>query len=684
VSVRRTLTPNLQRSSSSPPTTDGASGIATDARRVVIDQVRPIVDCGRLPAKATAGQPLPVSAVLVADGHDPLLGWVWHGPPVRQALEPGSRPARWQEVALDPLGNDRYMAWVTPSQVGDWAFAVVGVPDEYGAWLRDLRIRIEAGQNVELDLEEGARMAEGRAAAATPGDQRALRALAAQLRQRAGPAVRLRHAEREPAIALMRRTAARSRATIAGPLPLWVDRDRAGFSAWYEMFPRSEGARPPRSGTFDSAARRLPDIAAMGFDVLYLPPIHPIGRTHRKGRNNALECAPDDPGSPWAIGASEGGHTAIHPDLGTVADFDHFVASARTAGLEVALDYALQSSADHPWVREHPQWYRHRADGSVRYAENPPKRYQDIYPFDFDTEDRENLWAALRDVMLFWISHGVRIFRVDNPHTKPFRFWQWLIRTIHGSHPDVLFLAEAFTRPAVMQRLAKLGFSQSYTYFTWRNSKWELSEYLYELSQSEEVDWFRPNFWVNTPDILHDTLQRGGLPAFRLRAALAAITCPSWGMYSGYELGENIPLREGSEEYLDSEKYQLRPRDWNQPQSLAPFIATLNAIRRRHRGAIGQLGTLRLHHIENDEMLCVSRATPARDDVLLLVVNLDPHHAREATTWLDLASLGIPADRPFQAYDELGGATYTWQGPNNYVRLDPAVTPAHVLHLRPL
>lgn len=684
MSVRRTLTPNLQRSSSSRPTTDGAPGIPADPRRVVVDQVRPVVDCGDLPAKATAGQPLPVSAVLVADGHDPLLGWVWHGPRVGQPLEMGSRPLRWEEVALEPLGNDRYRAWVTPSEVGDWAFAVVGMADEYGAWLRDLRIRIEAGQDASLDLEEGARMAEGRAATAPPGDQHALRTLAGQLRQRAGPGVRLRHAERDAVIALMRRTADRRRATIAGPLPLWVDRDRAGFSAWYEMFPRSEGAQPGRSGTFATAARRLPDVAAMGFDVLYLPPIHPIGRTHRKGRNNSLECGPDDPGSPWAIGGPEGGHTAVHPDLGTIADFERFVAAARNAGLEVALDYALQSSADHPWVREHPQWYRHRADGSVRYAENPPKRYQDIYPFDFDTEDREHLWAALRDVMLFWISHGVRVFRVDNPHTKPFRFWQWLIRDVHEHHPDVLFLAEAFTRPAVMQRLAKLGFSQSYTYFTWRNSKWELSEYLHELSQSEEVDWFRPNFWVNTPDILHDTLQRGGLPAFRLRATLAAITCPSWGMYSGYELGENVPLREGSEEYLDSEKYQLRPRDWNQPQSLAPFISTLNAIRQRHRGAIAQLSTLRLHHIENDEMLCVSRATPARDDVVLLIVNLDPHHVREATTWLDLASLGIPADRPFQAYDELGGATYVWQGPRNYVRLDPAVTPAHVLHLRPL
>ncbi|TMF14248.1 MAG: alpha-1,4-glucan--maltose-1-phosphate maltosyltransferase [Chloroflexi bacterium] len=654
-----------------------------DPRRVVVDRVRPLVDCGLLPAKATAGLPLPISAVLVADGHDPLLGWVWHGPPLPQLRDATALPRGWREVSLDPQGNDRYAGWITPTQVGDWAFAVGGVPDDYGAWLRDLRIRIEAGQDTSLDLEEGAIMAERRhREGVAAADQRALVMLAGQLRAGAAPSARLHQAERPQAVALMRRTADRSRATIAGPFPVWVDRERAGFSAWYEMFPRSEGSRPSRSGTFRTASQRLPAIAAMGFDVVYLPPIHPIGRTHRKGRNNSLECGPDDPGSPWAIGATEGGHTAVHPELGTLDDFELFLSEARSAGLEVALDYALQTSADHPWVHEHPAWFRHRADGSVRYAENPPKRYQDIYPFDFDTDDRDALWAALREVMLFWIARGVRLFRVDNPHTKPLRFWEWLIRDIHARHPDVLFLAEAFTRPAVMQRLAKLGFTQSYTYFTWRNSKWELSEYLHELSQTEEADWFRPNFWVNTPDILHATLQRGGLPAFRLRAVLAAITCPSWGMYSGYELGENIPLREGSEEYLDSEKYQLRPRKWDQPQSLAPFIAKLNAIRNKHREAIAQLSTLRLHHVDNEEMLCVSRAAPDRDDVLLLVLNLDPYATREATTWLDLAALGIPAERPFEAHDELGGATYTWQGPRNYVRLDPAVAPAHVLHLR--
>jgi starch synthase (maltosyl-transferring) len=461
-----------------------------------------------------------------------------------------------------------------------------------------------------------------------------------------------------------------------------VERELAGFSAWYEMFPRSEGASPPRGGTFRSAAARLPAIAAMGFDIVYLPPIHPIGRSFRKGRNNSPEASADDVGSPWAIGAAEGGHTAVHPGLGTLDDFTAFRAEAERQGLEVALDYALQCSPDHPWVTEHPEWFSHRADGSIRYAENPPKRYQDIYPLDFGTSDRAGLWRALRDVVLFWVGHGVQVFRVDNPHTKPFAFWEWLIGETHRADPDVVFLAEAFTRPAVMQRLAKLGFSQSYTYFTWRNTKAELADYLTELSQTERVDWFRPNFWVNTPDILHAYLQHGGPAAFKVRAVLAALTCPSWGMYSGYELGESVALTEGSEEYLDSEKYQLRPRDWDRPGTLAPYIARLNEIRRRHREAISLLPTLRVQEVKNGSMLGVSRMSLTRDDVLLVVVNLDPHHPQEATVWLDLETLGLPADTPFEAHDELSGATYVWRGAENYVRLDPAHEPAHVLHLR--
>ena len=655
--------------------------------RVVIEAVRPSVDGGAHPAKGAVGLPVQVSAIVIADGHDRLLAWVRHGPPRTSAGSPSSKsPRGWRELPLESAGNDLYRTSFVPDKVGPWSFEVIGVPDDYGSWLRDLRLRFDDGQDVALELEEGALMAEHRAArkGVSAADATALATLANALRQGAGPGARVAAAERAAAVALMRRTIDRTEAALAGPFPLWIDRELGAFSAWYEFFPRSEGAAPHHPGTLRTAKARLPAIARMGFDVVYLPPIHPIGSTHRKGANNSLEPGPEDPGSPWAIGAAAGGHTAIHPDLGTIKDFDAFVAAAGKAGLEVALDYALQCSPDHPWVTEHPQWFRHRADGSIRYAENPPKRYQDIFPINFETADREALWDALRDVMLFWISHGVRVFRVDNPHTKPLPFWEWLIEQVHESHPDVLFLAEAFTRPAVMRRLAKVGFTQSYTYFTWRNTKEELAEYLTELSSAEMVDYFRPNFWVNTPDILHAFLQRGGPGAFRLRLILAALTAPSWGMYSGYELYENIAVREDSEEYLNSEKYQVRIRDWNDPRSLAPMIEAVNGIRRRHREAIALLRTLHVHHIDSEHMLCVSRMSDDGSDVLLIIVNLDSHSAHEATTWLDLAALGIPADTPFAAHDELTGATYSWWGPANYVRLDPVYQQAHVLHLRPL
>jgi starch synthase (maltosyl-transferring) len=654
-----------------------------DRRRVVIEHVRPQVDSGEFPAKATRGLPLRVTARAFVDGHDPLLTWVWHWPGDSPLL-PEAPPRGLVEVAMEAEPQDWYGAWITATKLGVWSFAVVGLPDAWGGWARDLAIRFSAGQDVELDLADGAAIADARSMqeGISKADRRAAATLAMKLAAPTRVEARLQLATRDTTMALMRRTSDLSHASIAGPFQLWVDREAAGSSAWYEMFPRSEGALPPKSGTLRLAQDRLPAIAAMGFSVVYLPPIHPIGITHRKGPNNVTECGPGDPGSPWAIGAAAGGHTSVHPDLGTLADFDRFVEAAKSSGLEVALDYALQCSPDHPWVTEHPAWFRHRSDGSIRYAENPPKRYQDIYPIDFETDDSANLWEALASVMRFWIARGIRIFRVDNPHTKPFAFWEWLIAEIRREHPDVILLAEAFSRPAVMQRLAKIGFTQSYTYFTWRNSAWELGQYLTELSQTELTDWFRPNFWVNTPDILHATLQHGGPPAFRIRAVLAAITCPSWGMYSGYELCESTPLREGSEEYLDSEKYQLKPRDWSEPRSLAPFIGRLNQIRAAHRGAIAQLSTLRVHHVNDDAMLCVSRATANKEDVVLLIVNLDPHHPHEATTWLDLEALGVSADRPFEVHDELGGGTFTWQGPVNYVRLDPSQQPAHILHVR--
>ena len=647
--------------------------------RAVVERVRPVVDCGCLPAKAAVGLPLEVSADIVADGHDLLMAEVRHGPALGRRSDAAGVP-------LANVGNDRWAGWLTPVAPGPYEFAITAMPDAYGTWLRDLRLRHQAGQDITVEREVGALLVEeARGRPRLPrADATALRRLRDAVRdRRAGADSVIATAGAADALALMRRNADWSRAAVAGPFPLVVERERATFSAWYEMFPRSEGSDGRRSGTLARAQRRLPAIAAMGFDVVYLPPIHPIGVTGRKGRNNALTAAQHDPGSPWAIGSAAGGHTAVHPDLGTLDDFDAFVDAAQRCGLEVALDFAIQCSPDHPWVREHPAWFAHRPDGSIRYAENPPKRYQDIYPIDFATSDRAALDQALLDVLLFWVDHGVRIFRVDNPHTKPLPFWAWIIPELRRRHPEVLLLSEAFTRPKLMQRLAKLGFTQSYTYFTWRNTKTELSEYLTELSQTELVDWLRPNFWVNTPDILHETLQRGGPAAFRMRAVLAALTCPSWGMYSGYELGENVPLRAGSEEYLDSEKYQYRPRDWDSAASLAAFITRLNDIRRRHEAAIAQLRTLRLHSIANEQLLCVSRMDHEHRDVLLVVVNLDPFSPQEATTWLDLEALGIPADRPFDAHDELTGATYVWWGPCNYVRLDPAEQPAHVLHLCP-
>jgi starch synthase (maltosyl-transferring) len=644
--------------------------------RVVVEHVRPSVDCGELPAKAAEGQAVMVSADVFADGHDMLVAWVRHG-------RVGARQR--DEVPMTAVGNDHWQALFTPARLGAWEFEIVGLVDEYGTWLRDLRVRIDAGQDVAVEFAVGAQMVERRLADGSlrTADRTALSKLLAVLRDDApSDGVRLAEASRLQVVGLMQRTADRREATVSRPYPLWVDRELGTFSAWYEMFPRSEGAHDGAGGTFVTAAERLPGIAQMGFDVVYLPPIHPIGTTFRKGPNNTLESSPSDPGSPWAIGSPAGGHTAVNPDLGTLDDFDVFVRRAGENGLEVALDYALQCSPDHPWVREHPRWFKHRPDGTIRYAENPPKRYQDIYPIDFDTDEREALWNALRDVVLFWVARGVTVFRVDNPHTKPIAFWQWLISEVHAKHPEVIFLAEAFTRPRVMQRLAKVGFSQSYTYFTWRNAKWELEEYLRELSQTEVVDWFRPNFWVNTPDILHAFLQYGGPPAFRLRMVLAALSVPSWGMYSGYELYENTPVREGSEEYLNSEKYQLRPRQWDRRDSLAPMVAAVNGIRRRHRRAVSLLRTLQLHHIDSDSLLCFSRTTDERDDTLLVIVNLDPFAPHEGTTWLDLAALGLQDGQNYEVHDELGGAAWVWQGAANYVRLDPAVQPAHVFHVR--
>jgi starch synthase (maltosyl-transferring) len=481
---------------------------------------------------------------------------------------------------------------------------------------------------------------------------------------------------------IARRYPDRSHATVADPwLPVRVDPPLARFSAWYEFFPRSVPGRQSAHGTFADCERYLPRIAEMGFDVVYFPPIHPIGASRRKGRNNSVTSEPGEPGSPWAIGAEGGGHKAIHPGLGSAEDFRRLVHAARTLGIEIALDIAFQTSPDHPYVTEHPSWFRHRPDGSVQYAENPPKKYQDIYPFNFETEDWRGLWTELRDVFLHWISEGVRVFRVDNPHTKPFAMWEWLIGEVKAAHPDVLFLSEAFTRPKIMHRLSKLGFSQSYTYFTWRNSKAELTEYFTELALSPTREYFRPNVWPNTPDILHETLQRGGRPAFAARAVLAATLASSYGIYGpAFELFENAPLRPGSEEYLNSEKYEIRTWDVDRADSLRPLLTRLNQIRREHP-ALQHDWHLRFVDCDNDRVLCYAKTTPDRSSVIFTTVNLNPFATE--STWVDLplAELGLRHDEPFEIEDLLTGARYHWRGSRNFVQLRPGEIPAHVFRL---
>jgi len=661
--------------------------------RIPILDVQPVVECGRRPVKAVTGESFEVSATVFREGHE-MLGAevVLHDPAGR-----GGPRIRMRELAP---GTDRYGAEVTVTSAGSWQFHVEAWGDPFAHWYHDAGIKIPRGQDVELMLAEGALLFDRAARRVAEPGRDVFAAVAARLRDRTiAPADRFAAATAARIVSAVVANPLREHVTRSRRFPVTVVRERALYGAWYEFFPRSEGVqfdpmgrREPISGTLAAAARRLDAIATMGFDVVYLPPIHPIGFTGRKGRNNTLEARPGDPGSPWAIGAAEGGHDAVHPDLGTLADFDAFVARTRELGMEVALDLALQTSPDHPWVKEHPEWFTTRADGSIAYAENPPKKYQDIYPVNFDN-DPEGSYAEVVRVVRHWMDHGVRIFRVDNPHTKPMRLWERLLADVAATDPDVLFLAEAFTRPAAMHTLAKVGFHQSYTYFTWRVAAAELEEYMQELS-GPAAAYMRPNLFTNTPDILHAYLQHGGPAAFKIRAVLAAMLSPTWGIYSGYELCENVPLRPGSEEYLDSEKYQYKPRDWDAAErsgnSLAPFITQLNLIRRAHP-ALHRLRNLRFHHADQPEFICFSKrltkaetgqnagstAAGGEADTVLVVVNTDPHQAREATVWLDLHALGSDAGAELVVTDELTGESYRW-GRANYVRLDPAGTPAHI------
>ncbi len=637
-----------------------------DLEHLTIVELQPVTASGDWPAKATVGRPVTVSALVLKDGHDVLAAALrWRR---------GSGPWQWAPMTDD--GQSRFSGVLTPAEPGAHQAQVVGWTDRFGGWRRDLAKRAAAGQDLEVEFAVGAGLLEelvtglDAAAAERVGETvQLLRSVTCSVQVRLDAAL---DAEVVALVAAVRAPWDRTRSTR---LELWADRERAEFSAWYELFPRSYGG-------LRATAAELDRVAAMGFDVVYLPPIHPIGTTHRKGPGNALVAGPGDPGSPWAIGGPEGGHDAVHPDLGTEADLVALVDGARARGMEIALDYALQCSPDHPWVAEHPEWFNLLPDGSIRYAENPPKKYQDIYPLNFwpaAETDRQALWRACRDILLHWIGTGVRIFRVDNPHTKPLAFWAWVIAEVHRHHPDVLFLAESFTAPPMMSRLGEVGFSQSYTYFTWRERGADLATYLGELAAAPSRHQMRPNFWPTTPDILEGVLRNGPLSAFALRAVLAATLVPSYGIYSGYELGENTPQSPDNTEYLHSEKYQLVGRDFGREPNLSELLRTLNEFRRARR-SLQRLDGLCFHDSDNPAVLAYSRRWD--DDVVLVVVNLDPWQAQAATLQLDLAVLGIGYDEPFAAHDALSGACYRWQGPRPWVRLDPADQPAHLLHVR--
>jgi starch synthase (maltosyl-transferring) len=652
-----------------------APGDERARRRVLVEAVRPQIDCGRHPVKRVLGDRFVVEADLVADGHDLVAGCL------RYRHEDASD---WREVPLELVVNDRWRAAFVLDALGRWQYSVEGWADPFATWQQGLRKKVEAGQDVSVDLLVGAHLVAAAAERSAGADRTWLDAAAEALADpRTGPA----QAQRE-ALAVgrelldhMARHPDRSLSTrLDRTLEVVVDRPRARFSAWYELFPRSFGPAGEH-GTFRDAERMLPYVADLGFDVLYLPPIHPIGRTHRKGPNNTLVCGPSDPGSPWAIGAAEGGHTAVHPALGTLEDFLRFRRAAEDHGLEVALDVAFQASPDHPWVAEHPEWFVRRPDGSIQYAENPPKKYQDIYPLDFESTDWRGLWHALRDVFEFWAGHGVRIFRVDNPHTKSLPFWEWCIGDLKGRHRDLVFLSEAFTRPKLMYALAKLGFTQSYTYFTWRETRWELTEYMRELTRTDVAEFFRPNFWPNTPDILPEHLQHGGRAAFVARVVLAGTLSSNYGLYGpAYELMEHT-ARPGSGEYLDNEKYELKQWDLERHDSLRHVLARLNRIRRAHP-ALQDNRTLCFHATDNEHLLCYSKSTDDKGDVVLVVVNLDFHHPQSGFVQLDMGALGLDDPSSFDVHDLIGGARYDWHGSRNYVELDPGVMPVHVFHVQ--
>jgi len=645
-------------------------------RRVVIENVQPEIDAGNFPIKRTLGEKVEVTADIHADGHEMLCARVLYRPASEDA---------WKSVPMTLLENDRWSAEFPIATQQSYRYTIQAWPDGFKAWVHNLKKRMDAGQDLSIEFLIGAEMLSGAASNAAGQDAASLRQAADDLIEfhKTQPQKAFEIAETQDLFELMTRHADLRAATLyEKELRVDVDRERARFSAWYEMFPRSCASDPGKHGTFQDCIRRLDYVATMGFDVLYLPPIHPIGESGRKGKNNSNTCGTEDVGSPWAIGSKLGGHKAIHPQLGTLDDFRQLLSEARKRGMEIALDLAFQCSPDHPYVREHQEWFRIRPDGSVQHAENPPKKYQDIYPLDFERENTQELSEELKSVVLHWVEQGVRIFRVDNPHTKPYAFWKWLIAEVRSEHPDVLFLAEAFTRPKVMYQLAKLGFTQSYTYFAWRNTKWDLTQYFTELTQTDVKEFFRPNLWPNTPDILTEYLQGGGRTAFLVRLVLAATLGASYGIYGpAFELFEGRALRPGSEEYLDSEKYQIRGWDIDRPDSLKDLIAQINRIRRENP-ALQSDRSLRFLTVDNEQIIAYSKATEDLGNVILVIVNLDPHYKQSGWVELPLDLFRLESHQEYQVEDLVTGSRYLWQGPSNYVELDPKEMPAHVFRVQ--
>lgn len=640
-------------------------------RRVVIEGVKPEIDAGRFPIKRVVGERVVVEADAFTDGHDAVscvLLYRREGDTV------------WSEEEMQPIGNDRWRAAFEVLELGNYHYTVEAWADRFKSWARDFVKRVEAGQNVKIDLLIGAELVEQAVERALHEDAQSLRATARAFRD--GGEEGIQQALSADLGELMHRYANREWASLYGrELTVMVDRELAEYGSWYEIYPRSWGPGT-QPGTFRDLEQHLPYIESMGFDVLYLTPIHPIGTAFRKGKNNTVTAQPEDVGSTYAIGSPEGGHMDIHPQLGTFEDFRHLIGRAKEHGLEMAIDIAFNASPDHPYVKQHRSWFRERPDGTIQYSENPPKKYQDIYPFDFESEDWRGMWEELKNIVCFWIEQGVKIFRVDNPHTKAFPFWEWFIAEIRRDYPETIFLSEAFTRPKVMYQLAKLGFNQSYNYFPWRNTKWELTQFFTELTQTELREYLRPSLWPNTHDILTEYLQLGGRPAFMIRITLAATLGASYGIYGpAYELCVNEPLAIGKEEYLDSEKYEIKDWDLDQPNSLHDYIARLNQIRRENR-ALQRNHRLQFHQINNEQLLAYTKTTEQLDNIILTVVNLDPHHTQSGWVELPLEQLGIDPSQPFQVHDLLSDVRYLWNGAHNYVELNPHVVPAHVFLIR--